>query len=104
MEAKNYDGTTTTITASGEPIIIPPRCNDMGFWKMSLDLDYGILGREITDQFITGVDAANTIFDLPNSHQSLMYFHAAAGFQQRKHLWMQSEPATTRCGRDSLPP
>ncbi len=89
MEAKIYDWTTTTITALGEPII---------------DLDYGNLGREITNQFITGIDVANTIFDLPNSQQLLVYFHAAAGFQQRKHLWMQSEPATTQRGRDSLPP
>ena len=51
---------------------------------MNLDLDYNILGRESTDQFITGVDAANTIFDLPNSLQSLMYFHAAAGFPTKE--------------------
>ena len=27
-----------------------------------------------------GVDEANAIFDLPNTRQSLMYLHAAAGF------------------------
>jgi hypothetical protein len=29
-EARIYDGTTTTITTSGEPIIVAPRCDDMG--------------------------------------------------------------------------
>ncbi len=66
-EAKIYDGTTTTLMASGEPIIIAPRCEDTGLWKMNLDLDYEIPGCESSDQFIAGVDAANAIFDLPNS-------------------------------------
>ena len=79
-EAKFYDGTTTTLMASGEPIIIAPRCENTGLWKMNLDLDYKIPGRESSDQFIVSVDAANTIFDLPNSQQLLMYFHAAVGF------------------------
>ncbi len=80
-EAKIYDGTTTTIMALGEPIIIAPRCDDTGLWKMNLDLDYEILGHESSDQFIAGVDEANAIFDLPNSRQLLIYFHAASGFQ-----------------------
>jgi hypothetical protein len=33
-EAKIYDGTTTTIIASREPIIIAPRCEDTGLWKI----------------------------------------------------------------------
>ena len=66
-EAKIYDGTTTTIIALREPIIIAPRCEDTGQWKMNLDLDYEILGRESSNQFITSIDAANAIFDLPNS-------------------------------------
>ena len=83
-EAKIYDGTTTMITISGEPSIIAPRCKDTGLWKMSLDLDYKILGRKSTHQFIASLDVANTIFDLPNSWQSLMYFHAAAGFPTKE--------------------
>jgi hypothetical protein len=43
-EARIYDGTTTTITALEEPIIVAPRCEDMGLWKMELDLDFEILG------------------------------------------------------------
>ena len=83
-EAKIYDGTTTTIIALGEPIIITPRCDDTGLWKMNIDLDYKILGRESSNQFIAGVDEANAIFNLPNSRQSLMYFHAAAGFPTKE--------------------
>jgi hypothetical protein len=83
-EAKIYDGTMTMITASREPIITAPRCNETGLWKMTLDLDYEILGREYTDHFIAGVDEANAIFDLPNTQQLLMYFHAAAGFPPKE--------------------
>ncbi len=69
-----------TITALEEPIIIAPRCKDTGLWKMELDLDFKILGREHPEQFVVGIDEANAIFDLPNTRQSLMYLHAAAGF------------------------
>jgi hypothetical protein len=79
-EARVYNGTTTTITALGKPIIIAPRCNDTGLWKMELNLDYEILGQEYPKQFFTGVDEANAIFDLPNTRQFLMYYHALAGF------------------------
>ncbi len=66
-QARIYDGTTTTITASGKPIIVAPRCNNTGLWKMELNLDYEVLGTICTAQFIAGVDKANAIFDLPNS-------------------------------------
>jgi len=83
-EANIYDGTTTTIIASGEPIIIAPRCDDTWLWKMNLNLDYKILGQESSDQFITGVDEENAIINLPNSWQLPMYFHAAAGFPTKE--------------------
>jgi hypothetical protein len=80
MEARIYNGTTTTITTSGDPLIVAPRCNVTGLWKMELDLDYEILGQEHPNHFIAGVDVANAIFDLPNTRPSLMYYHASAGF------------------------
>ncbi len=83
-EARIYDGSTTTITADGKPIIVAPRCADTGLWKMELDLDYEILGREYPKQFIAGVDEAHAIFDLPNARQTLKYFHAAAGFPTKE--------------------
>jgi hypothetical protein len=61
-----------------DPILVAPRCQDTGLWKF--DLDYEFLGQEYPDHFIVGVDEANTIFDLPNTQQSLLYHHAAAGF------------------------
>ena len=84
QEARIYDGTTTTVTASGDPIIITHRCDNTGLWKMNLDLDTKILGHKNLEQFYPEVDVANTIFDLPNSRHSLMYFHAAAGFPAKE--------------------
>ncbi len=84
IEARIYDGTTTTITASEEPIIVAPRCEVTGLWKMELDLDFEILGREHPEQFVAGVDEANAIFNLPNTRQPLMYLHAAVGFPVKK--------------------
>ncbi len=43
-EARIYDGTTMTIMASEEPIIVAPWCKDTGLWEMELDLDFKILG------------------------------------------------------------
>ncbi len=79
-EARIYDGTTTTITALGEPIIVAPRCNDTGLWKMELNLNYEVLGTACPAQFIAGADKANAIFDLPNNRQTLQYLHASTGF------------------------
>ncbi len=79
IEARIYDGTTTMITALGEPIIVAPRCNDTGLWKMELNLDYEVLGMACPAQFIAGVDKANAIFDLPNNRQTLQYLHALVG-------------------------
>ncbi len=63
-EARIYNGTTTKLTASGNPIIVTPQCEDTGLWKMELDLDYEILGCKYPKHFIAGVNKANAIFDL----------------------------------------
>jgi hypothetical protein len=47
---------------------------------MELNLDYEILRQEHPNHFIAGINAANAIFDLPNTCQSLMYYHALTGF------------------------
>jgi hypothetical protein len=44
IEAGIYDGTTMTITALEERIIVAPRCEVTGLWKMEVDLDFEILG------------------------------------------------------------
>jgi hypothetical protein len=60
-DARIYDTTTTIISAIKDPILVAPHCQDTGLWK--LDLDYEVLGCKYPDQFIAGVDKANTIFD-----------------------------------------
>jgi hypothetical protein len=81
-EARIYNATTTIVSASKVPLLIAPRCQDMGLWK--LGLDYEVLGQEYPEQFIAGVDKANTIFDLPNTRQSLLYHHTLAGFPPKE--------------------
>ncbi len=43
-EARINDATTTIMSATKDPILVAPHCQDTGLWK--LDLDYEILGRE----------------------------------------------------------
>ena len=64
-EARIYDATTNIVSASKDPLLVAPRCQATGLWK--LGLDYEVLGQENPEQFIVGVDKANTIFDLPNT-------------------------------------
>jgi hypothetical protein len=77
-KARIYDATTTIVLTSKDPILVAPRCQATGLWK--IDLDYEVLGREYPDQFIADVDKANAIFNLPNTQQFLLYYHALAGF------------------------
>ncbi len=81
-EARIYDGTTTTITALKDPLLVALRCANTGLWK--LNLDYKVLGHEYPEQDIAGVNAANAIFDLPDNCQTLTYYHAAAGFPTKE--------------------
>ncbi len=81
-KARIYDAMTIIVSASEDPILLAPCCQDTGLWK--LDLDYEVLGRKYPDQFIVGVNKANAIFDLPNTRQSLLYHHAAAGFPPKE--------------------
>jgi hypothetical protein len=37
--AKTYDATTTTISASEQPVLEAPRCTSTGLWLMPLDAD-----------------------------------------------------------------
>ncbi len=81
-EARIYNATTTIISASEDPILVAPCCQDTGLWK--LDLDYEVLCREYPEQFIVGAYKANTIFNLPNTQQSPLYHHALAGFPPKE--------------------
>ncbi len=81
-EARIYNATTTIISASKDPILVAPRCQDTGLWK--LNLDYEAFSHKYPDQFIIGVDKANAIFNLPNTQQSLLYHHALVGFPPKE--------------------
>jgi hypothetical protein len=81
-EARIYNAMTSMVSVSKDPILIAPRCQDTTLWK--LDLDYKVLGRKYPDLFIAGVYKANTIFNLPNTRQSLLYHHALVGFPPKE--------------------
>jgi hypothetical protein len=82
-EARIYDGTTTTITASNGPLLVAPRCTGTGLWKLSLD--YEVLGHEYPPQTVhCGSGCGQCHFDLPDNCQTLTYYHAAAGFPTKE--------------------
>jgi hypothetical protein len=82
-EARIFNTTTTIVSASKDPLLVAPRCQDTGPWK--LDLNYEVLlGQEYPEQLVAGVNKANAIFDLPNTQQSLLYHHALVGFPQEE--------------------
>jgi hypothetical protein len=76
-EARINNPMTTIVSATKDPILVEPCCQDTGLWK--LDLDYKVLGHKYPDQFIAGFNKANTMLDLPNTGQSLLYHHALGG-------------------------
>ena len=43
-EARIFNTTTTIVSASKDPLLVAPRCQDMGLWK--LNLDYEVLGQD----------------------------------------------------------
>jgi hypothetical protein len=81
-EARIYNDMTTILSVSKDPILVAPRCQDTGLWK--LNLDYEVLGHKYPDQFIVGIDKANAVFNLPNTRQSLLYHHALARFPPKE--------------------
>ncbi len=38
-EARIYDATTTIVSASEDPILVAPCCQDTGLWKLNLDYE-----------------------------------------------------------------
>jgi hypothetical protein len=73
---------TTIVSATKDPILVAPCCQDTGLWK--LDLDYDVLGRKYPNQFIASINKVNAIFNLPNTWQSLLYHHTLAGFPPKE--------------------
>jgi hypothetical protein len=81
-KATIYDAKTTTITSSADPVIIAPRCKTTGLWKLKLDT-----GTEVTQKGISAQptnETVNAIFDLPNNRQTMLCYHALAGFPTKE--------------------
>ena len=54
-KARVYNATTTIVSASKDPLLVAPRCQDTGPWK--LDLNYEVLlGQEYPEQLVAGVN------------------------------------------------
>lgn len=70
-KATIYDVTTTAITADNPPILDAPRCQATGLWKLPLEPPQP-------------TDNINAIFDLPSTRQTLMWYHAVAGFPPKE--------------------
>ena len=67
-----YDATTTKVRATEPPVLTAPRCHDTGLWKLPLD--------PATQQ----TENLHALFDLPSTRQTLLWYHAAAGFPTKE--------------------
>ncbi len=74
-KATIYDATATMITASANPIVVAPGSQNA---EVQETQDNTIL--------LATAEATNTIFDLPNNQQTVLYYHAAAEFHPQKNL------------------
>jgi hypothetical protein len=81
-KATIFDATTTMITASANTIVVAPWCQTTELWK--LDLDRTVQERQEDTIFLATADMANAIFNLPNNQQTVLYYHAAAGFSPKE--------------------
>jgi len=70
-QATIYDATTTAITATNPSILNAPRCTATGLWKLPLETSHP-------------TETLSAIFDLPSARQTLLWYHAAAGFPAKE--------------------
>jgi hypothetical protein len=81
-KATIYDATTTMITASADPIVMAPRCQTTGLWKLALDSP--VQDTQDNTIFLAAVKMANAIFDLPNNQQTMLCYHVSVGFPPKE--------------------
>jgi hypothetical protein len=81
-KATTNSATTITITASANPIIIAPWWQTTGLWK--LDLDEAVQETQDNTILLATAEVASAIFDIPNNQQTVLYYHAAAGFPPKE--------------------
>ncbi len=90
-KANIYDAKTTTITSLADPVIIAPRCKTTGLWILDLDAGTKVTQKGISIQPTN--KTVNAIFDLSNNCQTMLYYHALAGFPKKELSWMLSVQA-----------
>ncbi len=81
-KANIHDTKTTTITFSADTVIAAPRCKTTGLWKLDLEAGTKATQNKIIVQ--PANKTANAIFDLPNNQQTMLYYHASAGFSTKE--------------------
>ncbi len=81
-KATIYDVTTTMITALANPVVVAPQCQTTGLWR--LDRDSAVQETQDNTIFLATAEMANTIFDLPNNQQTVLYYHTAVGFPPKE--------------------
>ncbi len=82
-KANIYDATkTTTITSLANPVIVAPQCKTTGLWKLDLDTGTKVTQKGLSTQPTN--KTVNAIFDLPNNCQTMLYYHALAGFPTKE--------------------
>jgi hypothetical protein len=81
-KATIYDALMTTIMADQPSILDAPRCELTGLWELPLE------PLQTTSSNIksaaTQPETTNVIFDLPSARQTLLWYHAAAGFPTKE--------------------
>jgi hypothetical protein len=82
FKASIYDATTTTLAALAEPVVVAPRCKSTRLWKLDLNAETEATQTELSTLPIN--EAAHAIFKLPNNRQTILYYHAAAGFPTKE--------------------
>jgi hypothetical protein len=81
-KATIYDALTTMITADQPLILDAPRCKLTGLWELPLEPLQTTSSN--TRSSATQPETINVIFDLPSARQTLLWYHAAAGFPTKE--------------------
>jgi hypothetical protein len=81
-KATIYNALTTTIKADQPLILDTPRCKLTGLWELPLEPLQTTSSN--TRSAATQPETINVIFDLPSTHQTLLWYHAAAGFPTKE--------------------
>jgi hypothetical protein len=81
-KATIYDALRTTITADQPPNFDAPRCKLTGLWGRPLEPLQTTSSD--TRSAATQPETVNVIFDLPSARQTLLWYHAAAGFSTKE--------------------